>query len=271
MAELLRYDRLAVSYSGTPAVQGISFAVQPGEILGIVGESGSGKSTLLKTPMGLLGPEAAIQQGAVYYNGRNLAALPPKALRQLCGPELGFVFQNAGSSFSPLRTVGAQLYETMREHGRITRQAFTAQALELLARLGFADGQRVLDSYPFELSGGMQQRAGIAAAMLLHPKVLLADEPTAALDEKSRRQVVEELLLVRRTFGTAMVLVTHNIGLVRAMADTVLVLKDGCMVEYGPAQRVLTAPQAAYTRLLLAAEPKRKGERRCNRCCRWRT
>ena len=143
----------------------------------------------------------------------------------------------------------------MTEHEKISKAEFLDRAMELLGKLGFEDGKRVLGSCPFELSGEMQQRVGIAAAMLLNPSVLLADEPTSALDVSVQKQVVEELLLVRKTFGTAMVLVSHNIGVMRAMADKVLVLKDGKTVEYGQTQQVLTHPQADYTRTLLSAVP----------------
>ncbi len=188
--------------------------------------------------------------------GRDLTALPQKELRKLCGPELELYLQSAGSAFCPIRTVGAQLYEAMREHGKISKALFEERALEMLAKLGFEDGKRILTSYPFELSGGMQQRVGIAAAMLLSPGVLLADEPTSALDVTLQKQVVEEMRMVRDTFGTAIVLVAHNLGVIGAMADNVLVLKDGKTVEYGKTGDVLANPQADYTRALLAAVPR---------------
>ena len=165
------------------------------------------------------------------------------------------IFQSAGSSFCPIRTIGAQLYETMTEHEKISKAEFLDRAMELLGKLGFEDGKRILGSYPFELSGGMQQRVGIAAAMLLNPSVLLADEPTSALDVSVQKQVVEEMLLVRDTFGTAILLVAHNIGVIGAMADKVLVMKNGETVEYGKTQQVLENPQADYTRALLSAVP----------------
>ena len=254
MEELLRYDQIDISYNGTPAVQNISFTLDQGEILGIVGESGCGKSTLLKAAMGLLGSAGAVTRGDILYKGENLLDLPEKKLRLLNGPELGMIFQSAGSSFCPIRTVGAQLYEMMKEHGAVSRKEFQAQALELLGKLGFDDG--ILKSYPFELSGGMQQRVGIAAAMLLHPSILLADEPTAALDVSVQKQVLEELLFLRNAFDTAILLVTHNIGIIRMMADQVLILQNGRMVEYGSTQTVLEHPQAEYTRQLLTAVPK---------------
>ena len=153
------------------------------------------------------------------------------------------IFQDAGASLCPVRTIGDQIHESILAHERTTREESDRRALELLNRLGFRDGARILKSYPFELSGGMNQRVGIAVSMLLKPAVLLADEPTSALDVSVQRQAVEEMLLLRELYGTAIVLVTHNIGVIRAMADTVLVLKDGEMVEYGPAEQVLRRPK----------------------------
>ena len=256
MEELLRYDHVDISYNGFLAVKDVSFTLEPGEILGIVGESGCGKSTLIKAAMGLLGSAGMVTRGDIWYKGKNLPDLPPKELRKLNGPELGMIFQSAGSSFCPIRTIGAQLYETMTEHGKTSKVEFLDRAMELLGKLGFEDGKRVLGSYPFELSGGMQQRVGIAAAMLLNPSVLLADEPTSALDVSVQKQVVEEMLLVRETFGTAILLVAHNIGVIGAMADKVLVMKNGETVEYGKTQQVLENPQADYTRALLSAVPR---------------
>ena len=256
MAEILRYDHVDISYNGVKAIKDVSFTVDEGEILGIVGESGSGKSTLIKAAMGLLGDTGLVTRGDIWYKGKNLPDLSAAELRKLNGPELGMIFQYAGSSFCPIRTVGAQLYESMSEHEAVSKEEFCTRAVELLGKIGFENGRRILDSYPFELSGGMQQRVGIAAAMLLNPGVLLADEPTSALDVSVQKQVVEEMLLVRKTFGTSIVLVTHNIGVIGAMADKVLVMKNGEMVEYGETQQVLHAPKEDYTRLLMSAVPK---------------
>lgn len=256
MEELLRYNHVDISYLGQPVIRDVSFSLHSGEILGIVGESGSGKSTLIKAAMGLLGCEGQVTRGDIWFKGKNLPELPPKELRKLCGPELGYIFQSSGSAFCPIRTVGAQLFETMRAHGKITKADFEVQALELLSKLGFDSGKRILASYPFELSGGMQQRVGIAAAMLLNPSVLFADEPTSALDVTIQKQVVEEMLMVRETFGTAIVLVTHNLGVIGAMTDRVLVLENGRCVECGSTRQVLSQPRADYTKALLAAVPR---------------
>ncbi len=257
MAEyLLKYDQVDISYLQKAAVKQVSFTLDPGEILGIVGESGSGKSTLIKAAMGLLGRDGQVTGGEILYQGNNILDLSKKERRKLTGPELGYIFQDAGSSFCPVRTVGAQLYEMVREHGRISKKDFQEQSLELFARLGFTDGLRILKSYPFELSGGMQQRAGIAAAMLLTPRVLFADEPTSALDVSTQKQVVEEMQMIRKNFGTAIVFVSHNLGVIEAVADRVLVMKNGEAVEYGEAKQVLIKPQDAYTQKLIEAVPR---------------
>ncbi|RGF10539.1 ABC transporter ATP-binding protein [Blautia sp. AM22-22LB] len=256
MTEVIRYEHVDISYKGKRVVHDVSFSVEKGEILGIVGESGSGKSTLIKAAMGLLGRDGLVTRGDIWYKGMDLPDLKPGEMRKLCGPELGMIFQTAGSSFCPIRTVRAQLYEFMTEHKKIKMDVFEKQAEELLEKFGFDDPKRVMDSYPFELSGGMQQRVGIAAAMFLNPKILMADEPTSALDVTVQKQVIEEMLMVRKTFGTSILLVTHNMGVIRAMADKVLVLHEGEIMEYGVTEEVFEQPQSAYTKKLLAAVPK---------------
>ena len=256
MAEILKYEHVDISYNGERVIKDVSFTVNEGEILGIAGESGSGKSTLIKAAMGLLGPTGLVTRGDIWYKGRNLPDLSAREIRKLNGPELGMIFQYAGSSFCPIRTVGAQLYESMTEHESVSRPIFQTRAVELLQKIGFENGQRILDSFPFELSGGMQQRVGIAAAMLLNPGILLADEPTSALDVSVQKQVVEKMLLVRKTFGTAIVLVTHNIGVIGAMADRVLVMRNGEMVEQGETRQVLEDPKEEYTRTLMSSVPR---------------
>ncbi len=256
MTALLHYDSVDVCYRGIPVVQNVSFSLQPGEILGIVGESGSGKSTLLKAAMGLLGTDGMVTKGDIWFRGQNLPELSERELRQIRGAEIGMIFQDAGASFCPIRTIGSLIYESLAAHETITKKEAREKALALFERLNFEDGQRIWDSYSFELSGGMNQRVGIAAAMLMNPSILLADEPTSALDVSVQKQVVLELLRLRELFGTAIVLVTHNIGVASAMADTVLVLHNGQVMEYGPAQQVLHTPQNDYTKRLLAAVPR---------------
>lgn len=252
---LLECRDLTAGYGPRPAVQGVGFAVRPGETLAVVGGSGSGKSTLLRAVAGLLAPGGRVLGGRVWLAGRELTALPERELRRVRGAQIGFVFQDAGASLCPVRTVGSQVCETLAAHGRPARAAARARALALLADLGCADPQRLWDARAFELSGGQAQRAALALAMLPQPPLLLADEPTSALDTLARRETLDQLRRLRQRYGTALVLVTHDMAVAAALADSVLVLQNGRAVEYGPAARVLRAPRHAYTRILLQAAP----------------
>ena len=241
MAVLLDYQHVEVSFNGDPVVHDVSFQLHSGEILGLVGESGSGKSTLLKAAMGLLGSSGMVTRGDIWFEGKSLPDVPPKEMRRICGEKIGMIFQDCGASLDVAEAKRA--------------------ALELFEKLHFQDGERIWDSYPFELSGGMNQRAGIAIAMLMNPTVLLADEPTSALDMAVQRQVVEEMLHVREAFGTAIIIVTHDIGVVSAMADSIVVLSNGRVMEYAAAKDVLENPQNDYTVKLLSAVPRLRREK----------
>ncbi len=258
MSEILRYDKVEIKYGDAVAVSDISFSVREGEILGIVGESGSGKSTIIKAAMGLLGEGAGVSSGDIIYDGKSLLNLSKKEQLEINGPNLGMIFQFAGSSFCPVRKIGTQLYEAMRAHSNISKEEFKERVSELLRKLGFNDDTRILESYPNELSGGMQQRVGVVCAMLLNPKVLLADEPTSAMDVTIQKQAVEEMVRVRDTFNTSIIIVTHNIGVVNAMADNVLVLKDGRIVEMGATKDIINNPKEEYTKKLMDAVPRLK-------------
>lgn len=256
MSEILTFDRVEISFSGTPVVHDVSFSLHPGEILGLVGESGSGKTTLIKAAMGLLGNRGLVTKGDIWFEGKSIPDLSERELQKIRGEKIGMIFQDCGASLSPIRTIGEQIIESLVAHGKTDKTKAKEDAMELFEKLHFKDGQRVWNSYPFELSGGMNQRAGIAIAMLMNPGILLADEPTSALDVAVQRQLVEEMLRVRDTFGTAIILVTHDIGVVGAMADTVLVLQNGNVMEYGKTQEVLNHPQNDYTKKLLSAVPR---------------
>ena len=256
MNPILRYDSVEVCFRGRAVVKNVSFSLRPGEILGVVGESGSGKSTLLRAALGLLGRNGLVTRGDIWFQGKSLPDLPERELRTIRGAKIGMIFQDAGAALCPIRTIGSQIYESMAAHRRLTRAEAREKALALFQTLDLEDGARIWDSYPFALSGGMNQRVGIAMAMLLGPAVLLADEPTSALDVLAQKQVLLEMRRLRERYGTAILLVTHDIGVVSAMADRVLVLRAGEIVEHGPAQQVLRYPEHPYTRTLLAAVPR---------------
>lgn len=249
--ELLRMEHVTICYGGEPVVQDVSLELKQGEILGIVGESGSGKSTLIKAVMGLLGTEGTVTEGDIWYKGENLTDMPQKKLRRFLGPEIGMVFQDCKSALCPVRKVGVQICEAVRAHEKISRKEIKLRAFRIMEKIGLTATERIWNSYPFELSGGMNQRVGICIAMILKPNLLLADEATSALDVTVQKQVVEELLMMREDFDTSMIVVTHNIGVVRAMADKILVLKDGKIRDYGTTDKVLNHSRDIYTRKLM--------------------
>ncbi|MDD3569970.1 MAG: ABC transporter ATP-binding protein [Lachnospiraceae bacterium] len=257
---LLKISNLDVEYNQSRVISNVSLSVNEGEILGIVGESGSGKSTLIKSAMGILSNNGCVSNGSIFYKERDLLNASAEELRRVRGTEMGMIFQNCESSLCPVRTIGDQVYETMVQHMKVTKKNAKEKALELLEILHFSDGKRVLKSYPFELSGGMNQRVGIMMAMLLKPSLLFADEPTSALDVTVQKQVVNEMLRIRDNFGTAIVIVTHNIGVVNYIADNIVVMYKGNVVEYGKKDDIINNPKNEYTIKLLKAVPKLKVE-----------
>lgn len=250
---LLDIQHVEISYAGTPVVHDVTLQMQPGEILGIVGESGSGKSTVIKAAMGLLGKNGAVTRGDIYYRGKNVLEAKGEELRKMRGPSMGMIFQNTGASLCPIRRIEEQLYESVLQHEKISRFEVRRRALELFEKMKLRDGERILKSYPFELSGGMNQRVGIMMAMIMNPDLLFADEPTSALDVTVQAQVVREMVKLRELFGTGIAIVTHNIGVVEYMADQIAVLYQGKLVEYGTKEEVLYHPQEPYTRQLIGA------------------
>ena len=229
MESLLKLEHVTICYNGEPVVHDVDLELNKGEILGVVGESGSGKSTIIKAIMGLLGNEGMVTEGDIWYKGKNIVDMPEKELRRLLGPEIAMVFQDSGAALCPIRTVGAQIYESMREHERINRKECAERTVRMMAKIGLKDGERVLQSYPFELSGGMNQRVGICISMLQNPSLLLADEPTGALDSKSGAQVME-LFQKLNDEGVSVLMITHDAD-IAAHAKRVVTIKDGILQE----------------------------------------
>ena len=250
---ILAVEHLQVCYLGRPVLEDINLTMEPGQILGIVGESGSGKSTLIKAAMGLLGNDGAVTRGDILYKNQNVTDVRGEELRKLRGPEMGMIFQNTGASLCPIRTIEDQLYESVLQHEKTSKQEIKERAMDLFEKMKLSDGERILKSYPFELSGGMNQRVGIMMAMILGPSLLFADEPTSALDVTVQAQVVREMMKMRELFGTAIAIVTHNIGVVEYMADKVAVMYQGRLVEYGDTKQVIQHPEEEYTRKLINA------------------
>jgi len=235
------------------AVNGVSFRVQPGEVLCILGESGSGKTVTLRALMRLLPSRRTRITGAVRVDGHDILAMPSRALRDLRGGLVAMIFQEPMTALDPVYTIGRQIGETLRRHTGCDRRAARARALELLELVRIPSAARRLDAYPHELSGGLRQRAMIAMALSCNPRLLLADEPTTALDATVQIQVLVLLRRLQRELGMGMIFVTHDLGVAAEIADTVAVMYAGRIVESGPVGRVLQAPAHPYTAGLLAS------------------
>lgn len=251
----LAYKNLCVDYDNTRTVDDVSFSVSSGQIVGLVGESGCGKSTILRSTVRLLDNTAHISSGAIYLDDENLVDLAPEEMRALRGNRISVIFQDYNMSFSPTRTIRKHLFDAVGAHGLMSKRAAEERILELFDRLNLHEGKRILDSYTFELSGGMNQRVAIAFAMLSRPDFLLADEPTSALDVTSQSQVIDELIQMRDLFQCGMLVITHNIGVVRLLADQMGVVYAGKLVEFGATKDVLGNPLHPYTQALLDSVP----------------
>lgn len=251
---LLRLQGLCVSYGEKQSVRDVSFELNRGEIFVIAGESGSGKSTILKAVQGTLGSGGKVTGGAIFFRGQDITDFDERKRRALSGTQISMIFQNAGASFCPIRTIGEQIYEAVHAHMDWSYEEFTAKALPIMKSINLDEA--VLAEYPFRLSGGMGQRAGILAAMILSPKLLLADELTSALDTVTQVSVVKELMGLRARYGISIIMVTHNMGIAFHMADYILVMRRGEMVEWGTRDEIFYAPKESYTRELIAAVPR---------------
>ncbi len=237
------------------AVRDVSLDVRPGEVLAIVGESGSGKTVTARSILGLL-PETATARGAVILAGTEVVGLSGEKLREVRGTKAAMIFQEPSTALNPVFTVGWQLAEGLRAHGEYTKAQAKAKAIEMLGRVGIPDPERRVNDYPHQFSGGQKQRVVIAMALALNPAVILADEPTTALDVTVQAEILELLRRLRDETGTAILLITHNMGVVADLADRVAVMLNGEVVETGPVREIFAAPRHEYTRTLLAAVPR---------------
>ncbi|MFB0836549.1 ABC transporter ATP-binding protein [Arthrobacter sp. E44] len=261
---VLDIDHLEVTFAtdggDVRAVKDVSLEVRAGEVVAIVGESGSGKTVTAKTILGLL-PETAVSSGAVLINGANVISLSPGRLRQIRGRDVAMVFQEPSTALNPVFTVGWQIAEGIRAHaganggGRVSAKEAKARAIEALGKVGIPDPEHRVNYYPHQFSGGQKQRVVIAAALALNPGLIVADEPTTALDVTVQAEILELLRDLRDKYGTSIVLITHNMGVVADLADRVVVMYQGDVVEEAPAKTLFAEPRQDYTRSLLAAVP----------------
>ncbi|MBO5341119.1 MAG: ABC transporter ATP-binding protein [Lachnospiraceae bacterium] len=237
------------------AVDDVSFTMKEGEILGIVGESGSGKSLTALSIAGLLNRGDITKSGDIVFNGLNLLHCKRSELRALQGKDIAMIFQEPMTALNPVKRIGWQVEEALRVHGEKDKIKLKNEAMQALKDAGLDDTERIYASYPHQLSGGQRQRVMIAAAMISKPKLLIADEPTTALDVTVQAQVIELLKRINKEKKTAILFISHDLSLVRQLCKRVLVMKDGKIVEQGEAEAVFVNPQEAYTKELIAAIP----------------
>jgi peptide/nickel transport system ATP-binding protein len=258
-ASLLRVEGLSVSAGGAGGakiLRDVSFALAPGEVHGLVGESGAGKSTIVKVVLGILPRTMIVTSGYVEYQGQDLFGLPPAKFRALLGTKIALIPQDPLTALNPGRRIDAQLTDGLRMKRGLSWRDAEAQALSLLEEVHIRDPRRVMRAYPHELSGGMRQRVLIAAAFSLDPNLVVADEPTTALDVTVQKQILRLIRGMQERHKTAVVFVTHDLGVVAQICDTVTVMYMGKVMEQGPTDRLLTAPSHPYTAALISANPR---------------
>ncbi|XJZ27239.1 ABC transporter ATP-binding protein [Bacillota bacterium Lsc_1132] len=263
---ILQFNDLKVSFQSgkkyAPAVDGISFELNEGEILGIVGESGSGKSVTSLTAMGLIPtPPGKIEKGEIIFDGKDLTKISDKEFRKIRGNQISMIFQEPMTSLNPLFTIGNQLKEAISLHTKLTKSEARARSIELLKLVGIPRAEGILEEYPHQLSGGMRQRVMIAMAMACNPKVLIADEPTTALDVTIQAQILTLMKDLNKKTNTSIILITHDLGVVAEICDRVIVMYSGQVVEQGDVRTILKDPQHPYTKGLLKSVPDLRGKK----------
>lgn len=256
---LLKVEELKIQFANQKeVVDGISFEVNQGEILGLVGESGSGKSMTALAILGLLKQEAAVTGGAIWFQGKDLLQLSEEEARGLKGKEIAMIFQEPMTSLNPVMKIGAQIDEMVLLHQQVTKEECKKLTLAALQEAGFEDGKRIYDSYPHQLSGGMRQRVMIAMAMMNQPKLLIADEPTTALDVTIQAKILTLIQKLNQKYHTAVILVSHDLGVIKEVCHRAVVMCDGKIVEQGDVNELFLHPKEEYTKRLIAAIPRRK-------------
>lgn len=254
---MLKIDNLNISYDSVPIVRDVSLKINKGEILGIVGESGSGKSTVLRAIMNILGNDGEIDSGNITFDGKDLSK---KENQNIYGKDISMVFQQATLYLDPITIIEKQFLEIMK-HTKKNKSQKHEEIITLLKNLHLGDAERILKNYPFELSGGINQRVSLGLAMINKPKLILADEPTSALDVTVQAQVVQTLKELRDNFETSIIMVTHNMGVVANISDTIGVMYYGHLIEIGPKMEILKNPQHQYTKELLKSIPTLNGDK----------
>ena len=259
---LLQVRDLGIAYGkGDPVVRHVSFDLDAGQVLAIVGESGSGKTTVIRAIQHVLPGGGHIAEGQVILNGEDTQKQTAEMHRSLCGTDVSMIFQDSGAMMNPIHTIGRQYRDFLAVHGLTDEKEARDRMISMLEMVRLPDPEQVLKSYTYELSGGMRQRVGIAMAMTFNPELLLADEPTSALDVTTQAQIVRQMMELRDDFHTGIIIVTHNIGVAAYMADQLIVMQNGKVVDQGTRDEVMNHPTSDYTKKLLAAVPEMEGRR----------
>ena len=258
---LLQIKNVDISYGKKVTVKNVSLDLDGGEICSIVGESGSGKTTVIRAVLGLIAGGGKVTAGDIIYENRSLLTLSQAEWRDLRGHDISMIFQDSGAMMNQTRLIGKSYVEYIQTHETISKQDAWKKGIAMLERMRLPDCDRIMNSYPFQLSGGQRQRVGIAMGMTYQPRLLLADEPTSALDVTTQAQIVRQMMELRDEYGTAIIIVTHDIGVAAYMADHVVVMKDGRIEDQGERDYILNHSTNEYTRRLIGAVPSLGGKR----------
>ena len=258
---LLEITNVDISYGKRLIVKNCNLTLEKGEICSIVGESGSGKTTVIRAVLGLLAGGGKVTAGDIVYEGRSLLTLSDKEWRALRGHDISMIFQDSGAMMNQTRLIGKSYVEYILTHEAISKKEAWAKGAEMLGRMRLPDPDRIMRSYPFQLSGGMRQRVGIAMGMTYQPKLLLADEPTSALDVTTQAQIVRQFMDLRDEYGTSIIIVTHDLGVASYMGDKIVVMRNGEIVDQGQRDYILHQSKNDYTNMLLDAVPSLGGRR----------
>lgn len=253
---MLKIDNIIVQYGNNkPTIEDFSLEISSGEIVAIVGESGSGKTTVIRSVLGLLPGQGKVTKGDIVFEGDSLLNYTQKQWNQCRGTKMSMIFQDCGAMINPNRRIGSQFVEYIRVHEDMPKDKAKEKAIGMLNRMRLPQAKDIMRKYPFQLSGGQRQRVGIAMAMTFQPKLLIADEPTSALDVTTQSQIVKEMMELRDKYDTSIMIVTHNLAVAVYMADKIIVMKDGEVVDRGTRDEILNNPTSDYTKRLLASVP----------------
>ncbi|MGM9661377.1 MAG: ABC transporter ATP-binding protein [Faecousia sp.] len=258
---MLEIKNITICYKDRPTVKNFSMTLKRGEIASLVGESGSGKTTVIRAVLGLLAGGGRVTEGDILFEGTSLLSNTPDQWRALRGTDISMIFQDSGAMLNPIRKIGDGFVEYIRTHEALSKKDAWEKGVRMLERMRLPSGDNIMNSYPFQLSGGMRQRVGIAMAMTFQPKLLLADEPTSALDVTTQAQIVRQMMELREEYGTSIIVVTHNLGVAAYMSDLIVVMKNGEITDIGNRDYILSGDHSDYTQKLLDAVPSLGGVR----------